>query len=278
MRLTHFGTYVFPLFSKRDQVSVGDTSGAIVGLAGRGYYDAFGTDDATEQLRTVATEYEIIETTATAVQTARDAIRGRSGQLLRLWADLPDGTSRFQWARLAKVDIERRREYLFYQPVSLQFEVAEPGWNGTAHGATWYLDSGHYLDTGKWLDTSETWTPSASGDTYTLTNDGVLRQTDAQITITAGAASISSIRLRVNSCDWTYGGTVAAGQSLIVDCGAKSIKNNAVDDYANLTLNAGHTVGDWIQIEPGDNTVTINYSGNAGADAVVTWDYYDAWA
>jgi hypothetical protein len=125
---------------------------------------------------------------------------------------------------------------------------------------------------------SETWTPASSGATYILTNDGVLRQTDVTITITAGAASISNIRLRVNNCDWTYSGTVAAGQALLVDCGAKSITNNTVDAYTGLTLNAGHTVADWIQVEPGNNTVTITYSGNAGADAVVTWDYYDAWA
>ena len=278
MRLTQFGVYVFPLCNKRDVLNVGDTAGAMVPLVGGGYYDGYGAEDAPEALRKVSTQYEIIETTATAVQTERDAIRGRAGQLLRLWAVLPSGASRFQWARLAQVDMERRREFIFYQPMRLSFELRHPGWNGTAHGAAWYLDAGHYLDTGKWLDMAETWTPTADGDTYTLTNDGQLRQTDATITITAGAATISNITLQVNDCDWTWTGTVAIGTSLVVDCGAKSIKNNTVDAYSSLTLNAGHTVADWIQLEPGNNTVTITYTGNAGADATVTWDYYDAWA
>lgn len=278
MRLTQFGVYVFPLFNKRDVLNVGDTGGAIVGLVGRSYYDGYGVEDAPETLRTVSTQYEIIETTATAVQTERDAIRGRAGQLLRLWAVLPNGTSRFQWARLAQVDMERRREFIYYQPMRLRFELTEPGWNGTAHNAAWYLNAGHYLDTAKWLDQYDVWTPASSGATHTLVNDGQLRQADVTITITAGAATISNIRLRVNDCDWTWTGTVAIGTSLVVDCGAKSIKNNTVDAYSGFALNAGHTVADWWQIEPGNNTVTINYTGNAGADATVTWDYYDAWA
>ncbi len=86
MRLTQFGTYVFPLFNKRDLVSTGDTGGTLLKLPGGGAYDAYGTDDAPEGVREVSTEFEIIDTTATAVQTARDQIRSRAGKWRRLWA------------------------------------------------------------------------------------------------------------------------------------------------------------------------------------------------
>jgi hypothetical protein len=63
----------------------------------------------------------------------------------------------------------------------------------------------------------------------------------------------------------------------VVDCGARSIKNNGVDAYSGLTLNAGHTTAPWLRLAPGSNTVTITYSGNADASATVTFSYYDGW-
>ena len=95
MRLTQFGTYVFPLYNKRDLVSVGDTGGTLLRLPGGGAYDAFGTDAAPEGIREVSTEFEIIASTATAVQTQRDQIRSRAGKWRRLWAHFPDGTDRW---------------------------------------------------------------------------------------------------------------------------------------------------------------------------------------
>jgi len=278
MRLTHFGVYVFPLYNKRDKVSVGDTSGAMIPLVGGGFYDGYGTEDAPEAIRTVSTEYEIIETTATAVQTHRDDIRGRAGQLLRLWAQLPDSTVRFAWARLARVEMERRREYLFYQPIRLQFDIGASGWNGAAHGAPWFLDAGHYLESGKYLNQDDVWTPSADGDTEVVVNAGNITVTNAVLTITAsGTATISNVRIRCGDCDWQWTGTVALSTSLVIDCGTRSVKNNTVDAYSGFALHANHKTADWLQLAPGNNTVTINYTGNANASATVTFDFYDGW-
>jgi hypothetical protein len=62
-----------------------------------------------------------------------------------------------------------------------------------------------------------------------------------------------------------------------VDCGLRSVKNNGVDAYSGFALNSGHAVADWLRLEPGANSVTITYSGNADASATVTFSFYDGW-
>lgn len=278
MRLTQFGTYTLPLFNKRDQVGTGDTGGNLITLVTGASYDHYGNDTAPEAANSITTSFEIIDTTATAVQTARDAIRALAGLKRRLWAHFPDGTDRFVWARLSRVRMERRREYVYYQPVDLTFEVAQPGWNGVLHGAAWLLDNGETLDTGLYLDLDDVWIPSSDGDTETVNNAGNRMVRDALLTITASAtATISNVRIRCGSCDWTWTGTVAVSTSLTVDCGSRTIKNNGVDAYDGLTLNSGHTVADWLQLAPGSNTVTINYTNNADNSADVTFSFYDGW-
>jgi hypothetical protein len=226
----------------------------------------------------VTTSFEIIETTATAVQTARDAIRALAGTKARLWAHFPDGTDRFVWARLARVRMERRLEYIYYQPVDLDFEIVVPGWNGTGHGAPWLLDDGETLDTGLYLDLDDVWIPSSSGDTETFANGGNRTVTDAFVTITAGAAAtISNIRIRCGLCDWTWTGTVAVNKSLTIDCASRSIKYDGADAYSGFALNSGHSVADWLQLAPGNNTITVNYTNNANNSAGVTVSFYDGW-
>jgi hypothetical protein len=174
--------------------------------------------------------------------------------------------------------MERRREYIYFQPVDLTFDVVQPGWNGTGHGAPWLLDDGETLDTGLYLDLDDVWIPSVSGDSETFTNAGNRTVTNAMLTITASAsATISNVRIVCGDCDWTWTGTVAVSTSLTVDCGQRSIKNNGVDAYSGLALNVDHTVADWLRLEPGANTITITYSGNADNSAGVTLSFYDGW-
>ena len=277
MRLTQFGTYVFPLFNKRDIVSTGDTGGTLLRLPGGGAYDAYGTDDAPEGIREVSTEFEIIASTTTAVQTARDQIRSRAGKWRKLWAHFPDGSDRWAWARLSRVRMERRREYLFYQPVGLTFEIKDGGWNGTGHGAVWYLDMGYYLDAGLYLDYDDTITLDAFPKSATITNGGNRTVTNAVLSFKAAGNPVSAITLVCGSCDWTFSGSVAAGKILTIDCGTRSVRNDGVDAYSLFTLNAGHTVADWLQLKSGANAVTITYTC-AGAATTLTPTFYDGWA
>lgn len=277
MRLTQFGTYVLPVWNKTDDLSPGSSPGALLELPGGGAWDGYGTAEAPEPSNVVSTQFEIVKTTAAAVQTERDRIRARRGFLRRLWAETPSGMLRFVWARLARIRMERDRRYQFYQPVKLEFEISNPGWNGGQHGTPWTFDSGYLFDAGTFFDRDDVWTPAASGATYTITNEGNTTQDEIILTITAGATSINTIRIRCGDCDWTYSGTVNANKSLVVNTATRTITNDGADAYSGLTLNAGHIVADWLLFDTGNNTVTINYAGNGSVDATVTFDFYDRW-
>jgi hypothetical protein len=111
MRLTQFGSYTLPLYNKRDVLGGGPSDGALVGTV-TGAYDGYRDSDAPEGVADLTTSFEIIETTTAAMQTARDAIRALRGTKARLWAHMPDGTDRFVWARVARLRMEARREYV----------------------------------------------------------------------------------------------------------------------------------------------------------------------
>ena len=276
MRLTQFGTYTFPLFNKRDLVSQGDSSGALLALTGGEVYDGYQDDQAPEASTDLVTSFEIIEATAAAVQTQYDLIRALRGKVLKLWAHFPDGTDRWVTARLAKVKMERRREYIFYQPVELTFEVARPGWNGTGRGPTWALDAGEILDSGLFLDYDDVITLDGSPKSATIANGGNRMQNEIILVFRAAGNPISAITFKCGPVDWTFSGTVAAGKTLTVDCRTRSIRNDGVDAYNLLTLNAGHTVSDWCQLEPGNNAATITYTC-AGNATTLDLAYYDGW-
>jgi len=281
MRLTQFGTYVFPLFNKRDLVSTGDTGGALLRIPGGGAYDGYGDDPAPEGINEVSTAFEIIASTPTLVQTARDKIRARAGLVRKLWAHFPDGSDRWTWARLSKVKMERRPTYLFYQPVELTFEIVAPIWNGTGHGAAWYLDAGQYLDAGLGLDYDDTIILDDAGTprvtTATITNGGNRTVTAIVLAFRAAGNPISAITFACGSCNWTFSGSVAAGKVLTIDTGTRSVRNDGADAYSYFALNAGHTVADWLQLASGSNSATITYTC-AGAATALTLTYYDGWA
>lgn len=277
MRIIQFGTWTLPLWNKRDDLSPGSGAGALLELPGGGAWDGYGTGEAPEPANVVSTQFEIVETTAALVQTERDLIRARRGLRRRLWAETPSGAQRFAWARLSGISMERDRRHQFYQPVKLDFEISNPGWAGGQHGEPWYFDDGYTFDTGSFFDLDDVWTPGGSGYQYIIENRGNTTQDEITLTITAGATSISNIRIRCGDCDWTYGGTVAAGDSLVVNTATMTITNDGDDAYNDLTLNAGHIIAPWLVFETGEQLVTINFSGNAGYDADIVFDFYDLW-
>jgi phage-related protein len=67
----------------------------------------------------------------------------------------------------------------------------------------------------------------------------------------------------------TYAGTVAAGQSLIIDGREKSCTNNLVNSYDNLTFQ--HS--DWMRLAPGANVLNVTIAGTAQGGTVVV-SYY----
>lgn len=281
-RLKKFGTTDLPEHMPMSDMATAPVVDAYVTITGGQVYDGYGSGTADIQLPYTIRYDGIYKGTSLAnLRTQVDALRALRGQRLRLYRQALDDTSyHWCWARLDYIDINTTptEHYAVIQPMSLTF-VVQSMWYGAAHGGTWTLDSGEYLDTGLYLDESEEYTLTSSPGTCTINNAGNVNQPNAIITITAnGGSAIDSVNVAISgTVDWTYGGSVAAGNALTINCGGYSVKNNGTADYDNFSLGSAHALARWFQIAPGDNDVVVTYTGG-GTAVTVLFEYSDGWA
>ncbi len=111
----------------------------------------------------------------------------------------------------------------------------------------------------------------------TVSNDGNGICYDAVITITAGAANITALTISTaNGTDIDWTGTLTAGNALLIDCGAKSIKNNGVNAYSGFAYGGSHTANSWLELLPGDTAITIDRTGGS-TDSTVRVLFREIW-
>lgn len=101
---------------------------------------------------------------------------------------------------------------------------------------------------------------------------------DARLTITATSV-ITIVTIALSSVSgihaFTYTGTIAAGQKLIIDCGAMTVQNNGADAYSGFALSATHTAPGWLTLATSTvNYVSVTLVGGGGTLDVV---FYDQW-
>jgi hypothetical protein len=130
-----------------------------------------------------------------------------------------------------------------------------------------------------WFDyalTSVTTTLNTSPKTITVDNTGTLDVFDAILTVTAGSANITALEIKATTpgFELDYAGTITAGQALVIDCGAKSVLNNAVADYANFSLGAAHVIDEWSQFTASpDVDVVVTLTGG-DVDSTFKYEFY----
>lgn len=97
----------------------------------------------------------------------------------------------------------------------------------------------------------------------------------AVLTVTA-SATISSVSVYCaeRGIDWTWTGTLAAGTSLVVDDEAQTVVNAGANAYSGLVLGSGHTARGWLDLEPGNQAVTVTVVGTASAVGLAWWDVF----
>jgi hypothetical protein len=260
MRVVQFGTYVFPGNNKTDDTSPGDSSGYVLQLPGGYTYDAYGTGQAHERPRIITVEFDIVETTTAAMQTARDAIRAWRGKRDELVVEMYDTARRWCYARLVDIQMKREIRDIYRQQVRCQFEVTEAGWRGNQFSTTFTLDE----------------LPGANTQTILVDNSGNRTVTNAIVTFQAGGDQVTSVRVICGACDWAFWRTIPAGQSLVVDCGARTVHLEGVDSYANFELQTAHATGNWLELLADTNIVTVEAPTSA-ADANIQILFYDGW-
>lgn len=248
---------------------------AITAVSAGGGYDGLGASQSRAKPFTISHNCAIYSASSqTAIQTQLDALKALVGTRGRLYRRMPDNSLQWITARLVTLDATRTIANNNYLDISLTFQVAEYPWRGNHHGDGWVLDAGEYFDTGLVFDESGLSVPMPASGTVTVTNGGNATVRNAVITITAAGTNITELTLtKSGETDLKYVGTITAGQSLVIDCGAYTVKNNGVDDYANFSRETNHVIAEWLALAAGANTIgTTRTGGNNSSSITFTFD------
>lgn len=282
-RITSFGTVNLPTAMAEDDLSTARVPSSLVNTLG-GAVDVFGarqrlpsrqelrvsglylgtvrylTTHAGDQLVDHAGNLLVVSSGRAYLREQLDLLRGMVGKRDRLWRRRDeDGLLQWRTARLLAVesqgDVDRWAAEV--AEATATFETAQGTWRGAAV-----------------VTDSATLTAGVTA-TKTIAALGNAPVEDAIVTLVA-AGAITSLRVRCTAAgvDWTWAGSLAAGQTLLIDCGAMTVRKQGVDAYAGFTLNAGHTAAGWLPLAVGDNALLLLASG-AGGTATIT--HYDQW-
>lgn len=279
IQLERFGTVELPLYNPRLQGGSAPSQAATVTLADGRVWDAIGAERAAAALPyTLSYEGVALEDDAATLQTTLAALFGLRGKRAKLYRRvLGDDSVQWAWARLARVPMASGpMGQLTHIPVSFQFEVLST-WRGHYH-TSWTFDDGYYFDDGLYFDDAEFVATMSGASPYvlTVTNSGNGICYDPVITITAGTNAITALTIATSTTDIDWTGNIAPGDALIIDCGAKSIKDDGVNAYSGFSYGGSHTANGWLELPPGDTAITIYRTGGS-TDSIVQVDFQDIW-
>lgn len=252
---TQFGSTALPSYEAQSDVGPLSSQDMRVRTA-QGVYDAGGTAQLRPGETVISHRGTMVSDDDADMESDARALAVLRGTYAKLYREWRDGGTEWIWARCIAVRGRRQRGMYLHQDWEFQFLALSPTWNGTAHDDDTTLNS----------------SPKA----LTVTNGGDAVVRNAVITVTAGGANITALTIAAGSAEISYSGTITAGQALVIDCGALTVKNNGTGDYANFSLTVNHTVIDWMPLEPGNNSVTVTFTGGS-TDSVVNFAFYDGW-
>jgi len=261
--ISRFGTAALPTRGEDQDIGPGPVRSSLVRLPGGEVHDTRGTGDATEAGQIIRVSGILLAANGAALKTAYDILRVMKGDYRKLYRSPDGGSANSEWLYARCLDVPTRRGVgtKLWLPVSLIFELHESYW----HGA----------------DGSDTITLSTTPKSGEITNSGNAVATQIIITVTATTAAISAIIIENEEVGHvskiTYTAEIGIGKALVIDCGAKSVKNDGTDDFANFAIvTADHKITEWLRLKPGANTIKITRTGGHANNTVLfTFDH--AW-
>ena len=165
-----------------------------------------------------------------------------------------DDTTVTQWRTARLIDVRERGEVAergWRAGIDCVFETVLPGWR------------------------------AASQSTASLIANalvgvaGMLPVRHAVLTVTASAEITSvAVSCAERGIAWAWSGTLAAGTSLVISDEAQTVVNAGADAYSGLVLGSGHTAAGWLDLEPGNQSVSVAVVGTASAVSLAWWDVY----
>ena len=259
-QLTAFDGVNLPLAAMEAGLQGDDRLDGMVTVAGGGLYRAFGTDRSPAKPPVLTHKAKITGATLHAMQDILDPILAKQGKSGTLTMTMGDATSRTRTAELLPVEYEVTYQTRQAIPVDLRFQCISIGWKGTAHNDTTTLDT--------------------SPKSITVANGGNRRVTDAIITVSVpgGGTPMTGLNIYVAGISYiSFSGTIAAGTSLVIDCGALTALNNGADAWSGIIRNAtDHKIDDLLRLEAGNNSVVVSHT-DVGTNSTVNFAYSDGW-
>lgn len=282
-RIYKFGSVTLP--STRIEGTFGTGSDLDSGLQTvGGYHDTRGDGDA--NLRVPydvvysAWVYNAVEATAMTQFKALLALRGTRAKLYRL--NEYDSTEHWAYARCMQVQAPWQYQRRTMQPVSLLFQLLTPWYEDATAGDPWVLDDGEVLDDGLYLDESGalTYTLSAgsgNANAISVRNNGNAVSYYASLAITAGTDAITAVTIQGPYSKFTWTGTVASGNVLVIDCRNRTVTNNGANAYSGFALDTTHYIDYWLQlIADSWSGITITLTGGS-TDSELELTYAHGW-
>ncbi len=187
-----------------------------------------------------------------------DALRAKRWQSGPLWrVRISDNARQWLTARLLQVRHERKREDMALMAhITCQWESAMVAWR--AEDAT--TVSGN----------------ATAGAPLGLlaVNGGDTSVHDAILSVAATSGTVTSVRVQGPEAgiDWTWTGTLATGQTLIVDCGRQTMRRSGADVYGGWVRAPVHTAAGWLPLAVGDNPLLVTV---VGGNATATTSHYN---
>jgi len=250
--LVTFDSVTLPADMSETPLTAGAVESGLTQAAG-GMFDRYGTRQVLPQSMAIALRARYNNRSAT-LQTQLDALRakiGAYGQLVR--KRIGDSVLQNINARLLTVDGA-------LMPTDINTLMLEMRWQSAE--ATWRSA------------TATTATGSVGGNT-SLVNDGTAPVADAIITVTATSALVNpTFIITALGVSLKYTGTVANTKALVIDCGAKTVKNDGANAYSGFSLEAAHTARNWLPLTVATHTLAVAASSGTGNVSVA---FYKRW-
>jgi hypothetical protein len=285
--LDRFDTVDLPLLEARQSISSGESLSPFRQMQDGGGFRVRGTQRSPRAITRIAATGEWVADEPVDIEELGESLYRLRGEAKKLYRRTKGETEQVHWcwAELMRINAENTPDTFLVQPVAPEWTMYSPCWYGDHHGGeTWELDSGVELDTGRTLDEAE-------GDVYTLPsgtlatyeaeviNAGNFHIDNAILRITAGADPITSLVFGTEypegrtDADLSFDADIPAGQSLVIDCGARSVKLNGVSVYEDFLIGDDHKLAGWLRLYPGTNTIGFLYTSDD--DVTLTMDFSD---
>lgn len=277
---TAFGDVDLPIYNIEQDLSVGEVDSSLLKTANGRAVDYLGTQQrlpGSQQIPIKGIYHEDVSllvdesnnfiadesgntfisgASGNTLRAQIDALRSAVGTVQKLYRqDLDTGDLRWKLCRLLSVPQPKTyRDRGVIAHVSALFDTAQPRWRAETITTT-----------------SESLSPGST--TVTVDSLGTDPVDDAIITITADGGAVTSVRIVLNNADFSWAGTLADGDELVINCGALTIQNDGVDAYGDFTLAAGHALDGWLRLLAESNEIGVTV--DAACD--ITVEHYDQW-